>query len=111
MKPSEPDWPAYLNWIAHADATLTFPQTVVLRYTFQEQGRADAAAASDEPEGTRKGQHGGWLPRVAQTVAAVFKKDHSYTWKLADRWYYQYPMLKERVDEKMSPHSGWERDD
>mmetsp|Transcript_110277 Transcript_110277/g.291112 ORF Transcript_110277/g.291112 Transcript_110277/m.291112 type:complete len:227 (-) Transcript_110277:6-686(-) len=42
--PSEPDWPAYLNWIAHADATLTFPQTVVLRYTLQERGRADQAA-------------------------------------------------------------------
>jgi len=38
------DYGAYLNWIAHADATLTFPQTVVLRYTLQEPGRADAAA-------------------------------------------------------------------
>eukprot|EP00930_Biecheleria_cincta_P071727 TRINITY_DN59197_c0_g1_i1.p1 TRINITY_DN59197_c0_g1~~TRINITY_DN59197_c0_g1_i1.p1 ORF type:complete len:249 (-),score=33.07 TRINITY_DN59197_c0_g1_i1:156-845(-) len=44
VKPSEDDWPAYLNWIAHADATLTFPQTVVLRYTLQEKGRADNAA-------------------------------------------------------------------
>eukprot|EP00747_Dinoflagellata_sp_TGD_P207644 gnl/TRDRNA2_/TRDRNA2_81197_c0_seq1.p1 gnl/TRDRNA2_/TRDRNA2_81197_c0~~gnl/TRDRNA2_/TRDRNA2_81197_c0_seq1.p1 ORF type:complete len:234 (-),score=52.92 gnl/TRDRNA2_/TRDRNA2_81197_c0_seq1:152-853(-) len=44
VKPSEPDFAAYLNWIAHADATLTFPQTVVLRYTRQEPGRADAAA-------------------------------------------------------------------
>mmetsp|Transcript_3669 Transcript_3669/g.9367 ORF Transcript_3669/g.9367 Transcript_3669/m.9367 type:complete len:232 (-) Transcript_3669:127-822(-) len=44
VQPSEPDWPAYLNWIAHADATLTFPQTVVLRYTLQEKGRADKAA-------------------------------------------------------------------
>eukprot|EP00658_Telonema_sp_P-2_P022049 TRINITY_DN18800_c0_g1_i17.p1 TRINITY_DN18800_c0_g1~~TRINITY_DN18800_c0_g1_i17.p1 ORF type:complete len:149 (-),score=46.85 TRINITY_DN18800_c0_g1_i17:336-782(-) len=34
----------YLNWIGHADATLTFPQTVVLRYTKQEPGRADEAA-------------------------------------------------------------------
>jgi len=44
VMPSEPDYAAYLNWIAHADATLTFPQTVVLRYTMQEQGRADNAA-------------------------------------------------------------------
>ena len=28
----------------HADATLTFPQTIVLRYTLQEKGRADEAA-------------------------------------------------------------------
>tara|TARA_Y200000002_G_scaffold52225_1_gene37868 strand:- start:137 stop:607 length:471 start_codon:yes stop_codon:yes gene_type:complete len=39
----EIDYPNYLNWLHHADATLTFPQTVVLRYKFQEQGVADAA--------------------------------------------------------------------
>ena len=44
VKPDEPDYGSYLNWIAHADATLTFPQTVVLRYTLQEAGRADKAA-------------------------------------------------------------------
>merc|ERR1712032_882272 len=44
VKPSEPDYAAYINWIAHADATLTFPQTVVLRYKLQEPGRADNAA-------------------------------------------------------------------
>eukprot|EP01062_Namystynia_karyoxenos_P011371 TRINITY_DN14067_c0_g1_i1.p2 TRINITY_DN14067_c0_g1~~TRINITY_DN14067_c0_g1_i1.p2 ORF type:complete len:260 (+),score=96.78 TRINITY_DN14067_c0_g1_i1:87-782(+) len=43
--PSEADFGAYLNWIAHADATLTFPQTVVLRYTMQEPGKCDKAAA------------------------------------------------------------------
>ena len=40
----EPDYHHYLNWLAHSDATLTFPQTVVLRYTFQEVGVADNAA-------------------------------------------------------------------
>jgi glutathione S-transferase len=40
----ENDYGAYLNWLSHADATLTFPQTVVLRYTLQEPGVADAAA-------------------------------------------------------------------
>ena len=40
---SEPDYPNYLNWLHHADATLTFPQTVVLRYKIQEPGVADAA--------------------------------------------------------------------
>jgi glutathione S-transferase len=44
VTPDEPDYAAYLNWLFHADATLTFPQTVVLRYTFQEPGVADAAA-------------------------------------------------------------------
>ena len=41
--PDEPDYPAYLNWLFHSDATLTFPQTVVLRYKLQEPGVADAA--------------------------------------------------------------------
>ena len=45
----EPDYHHYLNWLAHSDATLTFPQTVVLRYTFQEVGVADKAA-----EGNRR---------------------------------------------------------
>ena len=39
----EADFHNYLNWLAHSDATLTFPQTVVLRYKFQEPGVADAA--------------------------------------------------------------------
>ena len=44
VAPSEPAFGEFLNWCFHADATLTFPQTVVLRYTLQEPGRADAAA-------------------------------------------------------------------
>ena len=41
--PDEPDYPSYLNWLFHSDATLTFPHTVVLRYKLQEPGVADAA--------------------------------------------------------------------
>ena len=44
VNPDEDDFPAYLNWMAHSDATLTFPQTVYLRYAFQEIGVADNAA-------------------------------------------------------------------
>uniref|UniRef100_A0A7S1F8J3 Glutathione S-transferase n=1 Tax=Noctiluca scintillans TaxID=2966 RepID=A0A7S1F8J3_NOCSC len=36
VAPNEPDFAAYLNWITHADATLTFPQTVYLRFVLQE---------------------------------------------------------------------------
>ena len=43
VMPNEPDYPDYLNWLFHSDATLTFPQTVVLRYKLQEPGVADAA--------------------------------------------------------------------
>tara|TARA_Y200000002_G_C22659597_1_gene655123 strand:- start:614 stop:1216 length:603 start_codon:yes stop_codon:yes gene_type:complete len=43
VAPNEEDYPNYLNWLFHADATLTFPQTIVLRYKFQEPGVADGA--------------------------------------------------------------------
>ena len=43
VMPDEADYPAYLYWLYHSDATLTFPQTVVLRYKLQEPGVADAA--------------------------------------------------------------------
>ena len=43
VTPDEEDYPNYLNWLFHSDATLTFPQTVVLRYKLQEPGVADAA--------------------------------------------------------------------
>eukprot|EP00419_Tripos_fusus_P089129 CAMPEP_0172863294 /NCGR_PEP_ID=MMETSP1075-20121228/76837_1 /TAXON_ID=2916 /ORGANISM="Ceratium fusus, Strain PA161109" /LENGTH=190 /DNA_ID=CAMNT_0013711849 /DNA_START=124 /DNA_END=696 /DNA_ORIENTATION=- len=39
VDPHEPDFAAYLNWITHADATLTFPQTVFLRFNIQEAGK------------------------------------------------------------------------
>ena len=45
VAPHEAEYGQFLDWLFHADATLTFPQTVVLRYTVQEPGRADAAAA------------------------------------------------------------------
>ena len=33
MSPGEPEYGLYLNWLHRSDATLTFPQTIVLRYT------------------------------------------------------------------------------
>ncbi len=33
LTPSDKDYGAYLNWLQRSDATLTFPQTLVLRYT------------------------------------------------------------------------------
>jgi len=44
VKSNEAFYGEYLNWLHHGEATLTFPQTVVLRYTLQEPGRADTAA-------------------------------------------------------------------
>jgi glutathione S-transferase len=33
VRADEPDYGAYLNWLHRSDATFTFPQTLVLRYT------------------------------------------------------------------------------
>ena len=36
VAPGDEAYPAYLNWIAFGEATLTFPQTLVLRYGWTE---------------------------------------------------------------------------
>ena len=33
VDPSDPEYGSYLNWLYYSDATLTFPQTLYLRYT------------------------------------------------------------------------------
>ena len=48
VTPDEPDYPLYLNWLAMSDATLTFPQTLVLRYRMLEpQERRQPQVAED----------------------------------------------------------------
>jgi glutathione S-transferase len=43
-----PEYGDYLNWLFHSDATLTFPQTIVLRYTALEpEARRQPQAAAD----------------------------------------------------------------
>lgn len=45
----EPAYGAYLNWLHLSDATLTFPQTLVLRYThFEPVVRKQHQAALDQ---------------------------------------------------------------
>jgi glutathione S-transferase len=48
VAPDEPDYGAYLNFLVMGEATLTFPQTVYLRYTFLEpKDRKLPQAAAD----------------------------------------------------------------
>ncbi len=48
VKVDEPDYPAYLNWLYRSDATLTFPQTLVLRYTrLEPEERRNPQVATD----------------------------------------------------------------
>ena len=48
VETSEPDFGPYLNWLYFGEATLTFPQTIVLRYSlFEPQERRSAQVAAD----------------------------------------------------------------
>lgn len=48
VAPGEPDYGAYLNWLHLGEATLTFPQTLVLRYRrFEPEERRIPQAADD----------------------------------------------------------------
>jgi glutathione S-transferase len=48
VAPDESDYGRYLNWMFFSDATLTFPQTIVLRYTqLEPQDRRIPQAAED----------------------------------------------------------------
>nr|WP_300391089.1 glutathione S-transferase family protein [Henriciella sp.] len=48
VKPGEPEYGAYLNWMFFSDATLTFPQTLVLRYEMLEpKSRRQPQVADD----------------------------------------------------------------
>ncbi|MEX2481235.1 MAG: glutathione S-transferase family protein [Gammaproteobacteria bacterium] len=43
-----PDYGAFLNWLHHADATLTFPQTLLLRYgRFEPEARRQPQVVED----------------------------------------------------------------
>ncbi len=48
VQPSEPAYGEYLNWLYRSDATLTFPQTLVLRYTrLEPEERRQPQVAED----------------------------------------------------------------
>jgi glutathione S-transferase len=47
LRPDHPEYGAYLNWLHHADATLTFPQTIAMRYYYLEPTPDKQAVADD----------------------------------------------------------------
>jgi len=67
----EPDYGAFINWLHFGEATLTFPQTLVLRYTWKPRppkAKRSAPAASPRrtfPSATRYcWRRGSALPRI-----------------------------------------------
>jgi glutathione S-transferase len=48
LEPDHPEYGSYLNWLYHSDATLTFPQTLVLRYSrLEPEERRQPVVAED----------------------------------------------------------------
>lgn len=47
LQPAHPEYGAYLNWLHHADATLTFPQTIAMRYYVLEPSPEKQGVADD----------------------------------------------------------------
>ncbi len=48
LRPNHPEYGNYLNWLYHSDATLTFPQTLVLRYgQFEPEERRQPQVVED----------------------------------------------------------------
>ena len=48
VAPADPAYGAYLNWLFHSDATLTFPQTLILRYgRFEAKDRRQPQVVED----------------------------------------------------------------
>lgn len=48
VMPDEPEYGDYLNWMYHSDATLTFPQTLLLRYgRFEPKERRQQQVVDD----------------------------------------------------------------
>ncbi len=48
LTPKDKDYGSYLNWLHRSDATLTFPQTIVLRYTRLEPEERRLKQAVDD---------------------------------------------------------------
>jgi len=48
VAPDEPDYPAYMNFLVMGEATLTFPQTIHLRYTRLEPPERRVAQAAED---------------------------------------------------------------
>jgi glutathione S-transferase len=47
LKPEHPEFGSYLNWLYHSDATLTFPQTITMRYYYLEPSPEKQQVADD----------------------------------------------------------------
>ncbi len=75
LEPSHPEYGDYINWLYHSDATLLFPQTIVIRYTqFEPEERRSPQVAEDYRQ---------WYHARLRKLDAHME---SRTWLVADRF-------------------------
>jgi len=67
VRPEEADYGAYLNWLHFGEATLTFPQTLVLRYRRLEPEARRLPQAADD--------YARWFLARARAVEPALKRD------------------------------------
>lgn len=80
VSPDHRDYGAFLNWLHHADATLTFPQTLILRYgRFEPKDRRQPQVVADYTQWflarlklvNARAEHHEWLCADRFTVADI----------------------------------------
>jgi glutathione S-transferase len=76
VTPDERDYLTYLNWLHRSDATLTFPLTIVLRYTRLEPDARKLPQAVDDYQGFFLGR--------AKSIETAFEDGRA--WLVADRF-------------------------
>ncbi len=76
VRPDEADYLPYLNWLHRSDATLTFPLTIMLRYTRMEPEERKLPQAVEDYKGF-------FLGRAKGIEAAL---DDGRDWLVADRF-------------------------
>ncbi|KAI9029435.1 glutathione S-transferase family protein [Hyaloraphidium curvatum] len=92
VKPEEPAFGDYLNFLYQGEATLTFPQTIVLRYRFLEVGKQGRDGAADD--------YGTWfLARLRHAGAKLEREEYvcAGRFTMADISFAYALMLAERV--------------
>jgi glutathione S-transferase len=107
VAPAEPDYGRYLNWMFFSDATLTFPQTIVLRYAQLEPPERRIPQAAED---YRKWFYG----RLRIVDATVKEQDYL----VANRFtaadiavgYALYLAASVGIDQDFSPHVRAYRD-
>jgi glutathione S-transferase len=73
--PAEPDYAAYLNWLHFGEATLTFPQAIVLRYSRMEPPERRLPQAAED--------YGKWF---SARLRAVNERISERDWLAAGRF-------------------------